>query len=379
MKKTLLVISLLAIIAIAVSFSDVLQAAKPDDKSRPVRTVPVVTATVNEHPVSQSISLIGKLAADRAVIIAPQITGKIKRIPITSDEAVKQGQLLVELDDIKSQAAVAEANAYLNDEKRKLTEFQKLISRNAITQTEIDAQKASVDIAKARLSAAQADLHYHYLVAPFDGNVGLITFSEGKMVSVGTELLSLDNLSVMRLDLQVPEHLLSQLSIGMPVSASSRAWPNELFEGKVTAIDPRVNEETLNLKVRVEFANPKQRLKPGMMVSSTLTFPAISMPIVPVQALEYSGTKRYVYVVTEDHIAHRTEVILGPRVENQVLIEKGLNIGDRVVVQGLVNMRDGLKINEVQLSSNSDSPEARAAELSDTKANTSKASSGETK
>lgn len=378
MKKTLLVISLCAVIAVAASFSDVLQAAKPSEASRPTRTVPVVTAMVEEHPVSQSIALIGKLAADRAVIIAPQITGKIKRIPVTSDEAVKQGQLLVELDDIKAQAAVAEANAYLNDEKRKLKEFQKLISRNAITQTEIDAQKASVDIAKARLSAAQADLHYHYLVAPFDGNVGLITFSEGKMVSIGTELLSLDNLSVMRLDLQVPEHLLSQLSIGMAVSASSRAWPNELFEGKVTAIDPRVNEETLNLKVRVEFANPKRRLKPGMMVSSTLTFPAISMPIVPVQALEYSGTKRYVYVVAEDHIAHRTEVILGPRVENQVLIEKGLNIGDRVVVQGLVNMRDGLKINEVRLDAKSDSPEARAAELSDTKASTSKASSGET-
>lgn len=349
MKKTIIAIALIAAVATAVSFSDVLQAAKPESAPHLMRTVPVVTGEVVEHPLAQSISLIGKLAAERAVVIAPQVTGKIKQIAVTSNQSVKQGQLLIELDDMKAQAAIAEANAFLNDETRKLREFEKLISRNAITQTEIDAQKASVDIARARLASAQADLHYHSLIAPFAGKTGLINFSEGKMVSIGTELMTLDDLSSMRLDLQVPEHFLSQLSIGMPVSATSRAWPGETFIGKVIAIDPRVNEETLNLKIRVQFENAKNRLKPGMMMSSTITFPPISAPIVPVQALEYSGTKRYVYIVADNHIAHRTEVILGARVGDQVLIESGLKIGDKVVVQGLVNMRDGLKINEVAL------------------------------
>lgn len=365
MKKTIIAIALLAVIATAVSFSDVLQAAKPESAPHLIRTVPVVTGEVVEYPLAQSISLIGKLAAERAVIIAPQVTGKIKQVAVASNQAVKKGQLLIELDDMKTQAAVAEANAFLNDEKRKLKEFEKLISRNAITQTEIDAQKASVDIAQARLASAQADLHYHSLIAPFAGNTGLINFSEGKMVSIGTELMSLDDLSSMRLDLQVPEHFLSQLSIGMQVAATSRAWPDETFTGKVVAIDPRVNEETLNLKVRVQFDNPKNRLKPGMMMSSTITFPAISAPMVPVQALEYSGTKRYVYVVNADHIANRTEVQLGARIDNQVLIENGLNIGDKVVVQGLVNMRDGLKINEVTLDAKAST---RTAELSSPKA-----------
>uniref|UniRef100_E6XJ33 Efflux transporter, RND family, MFP subunit n=1 Tax=Shewanella putrefaciens (strain 200) TaxID=399804 RepID=E6XJ33_SHEP2 len=368
MKKTIIAITLLAVVATAVSFSDVLLAAKPESAPHLMRTVPVVTGEVVEHPLTQSISLIGKLAAERAVVIAPQVTGKIKQIAVTSNQAVKKGQLLIELDDMKAQAAVAEANAYLNDEKRKLKEFEKLISRNAITQTEIDAQKASVDIAQARLTSAQADLHYHSLIAPFAGKTGLINFSEGKMVSVGTELMTLDDLSSMRLDLQVPEHYLAQLSIGMPVSATSRAWPGETFMGKVVAIDPRVNEETLNLKIRVQFDNPKDRLKPGMMMSSTITFPAISAPIVPVQALEYSGTKRYVYVVGDDHIAKRTEVILGARIGDQVLIDNGLKIGDKVVVQGLVNMRDGLKINEVTLGSKNTASPEQATTPSNTKA-----------
>jgi len=349
-KKTIIAITLLGLIATAVSFSDLLHAAKPDNAPPKSRSVPVVTGLVVEHPLEQSVTLIGKLAAERAVMIAPQVTGKIKQVAVTSNQTVKKGQLLIELDDMKAQAAVAEANAFLNDEQRKLKEFEKLIIKNAITQTEIDAQKASVDIAKARLASAQADLHYHSLKAPFAGNTGLINFSEGKMVSSGTELMTLDDLSVMRLDLQVPEHFLSQLSIGMPVSATSRAWPGHPFTGKVVAIDPRVNEETLNLKIRVQFNNPTGQLKPGMMLSSTLTFPPTTAPIVPVQALEYSGTKRYVYVVNSEQITQRTEVTLGERVGDEVLIESGLTIGDRVVVQGLVNMRDGLKINEVSLT-----------------------------
>ncbi|QYJ79715.1 efflux RND transporter periplasmic adaptor subunit [Shewanella acanthi] len=355
MKKTIIAIAFIAIAATAVSYSDLLHAAKPEVEPRFMRTVPVVTGEVVEHPLAQSISLIGKLAAERAVVIAPQVTGKITRVAVTSNQAVKQGQVLIELDDMKAQAAVAEARAYLNDESRKLREFEKLITKNAITQTEIDAQKASVDMAAARLASAEADLHYHSLTAPFAGKTGLINFSEGKMVSIGTELMTLDDLSSMRVDLQVPEHFLSQLSIGMDVSAVSRAWPDETFIGKVVAIDPRVNEETLNLKVRVQFENAKNRLKPGMMMSATLTFPPIAAPIVPVQALEYSGTKRYVYVVGADEIAHRTEVILGARVGDQVLIDSGLKIGDKVVVQGLVNMRDGLKINEVRLDVKNDS------------------------
>ncbi|MGL5392638.1 MAG: efflux RND transporter periplasmic adaptor subunit [Shewanella sp.] len=347
MKKTIIAITLLGVIAIAVSYSDLLHAAKPDNAPPRARTVPVVTGLVVEHPLEQSVTLIGKLAAERAVMIAPQVTGKIKQVAVTSNQTVKKGQLLIELDDMKAQAAVAEANAFLNDEQRKLKEYEKLIIRNAITQTEIDAQKASVDIAKARLASTQADLHYHSLIAPFAGNTGLINFSEGKMVSSGTELMTLDDLSVMRLDLQVPEHFLSQLSIGMPVSASSRAWPGQPFTGKVEAIDPRVNEETLNLKIRVQFSNPKGQLKPGMMLSSTLTFPPVTAPIVPVQALEYSGTKRYVYVVNSEQTTQRTEVSLGARVGDKVLINSGLKVGDKVVVQGLVNMRDGLKINEV--------------------------------
>ncbi|MBE4599142.1 efflux RND transporter periplasmic adaptor subunit [Vibrio navarrensis] len=314
--------------------------------------VTVVAEQVQTHQINQSLSLVGKLEAVQSVVIASEVSGKVESIQVKANQNVRQGQLLIKLEDDKALAAQTEANAYLKDEQRKLKEYERLVKRNAITQTEIDAQKASVEIAEARLAAAKASLNDLHISAPFAGTVGFINFSRGKRVSAGTELLTLDDLSLMQLDLHIPERYLSQISLGMAVTASSNAWKNEIFQGKIVGIDSRINAETLNLRVRIQFANPENKLKPGMLLNTALAFPAIEAPIIPVQALEYSGTKRYVYVIDENNKARRTEVLLGARVENQVVIESGVNIGDKIVVQGIVNMRDGVLVKELGSANN---------------------------
>jgi membrane fusion protein (multidrug efflux system) len=342
--------SLAIISALIFSFASYTSPVNAKDKSAGKAVEPVVsvyTDTVQYHEISQSISLIGKLQSDQFVSVASEVAGKVDSIKVTANQAVTAGQLLVQLDDSKSQAALLEAKAYFADEQRKLNEYSTLVKSNAITQTEVFAQVALVDIASARLSAAQANVDDHYLTAPFSGTIGLLDFSRGKMVSVGAELLTLDDLSTMQLDLQVPERYLSLLSTGMLVTASSRAWPDETFNGQVVAIDSRINPETLNLRVRVYFDNDNNRLKPGMMMLSNMVFPAINAPVIPVQALEYSGTKRFVYVVNDDNRVTRKQVILGARIVDEVLIEQGVEVGERIVVQGLVNMRDGLKVKDL--------------------------------
>ncbi|MEZ9627779.1 efflux RND transporter periplasmic adaptor subunit [Aliivibrio fischeri] len=335
-------------IALVVLLACTLSTPSYAKKTRGNQSVAVLSEEVATHEISQSLSLIGKLKASESVVISPEVAGKIERIAVKANQNVRKGQLVVQLNDDKAIAAIKEARAYLNDEKRKLTEFQRLAKKNAITQTEIDGQKASVDIAQARLDAANADLSDLHISAPFAGTVGFIDFSRGKMVSAGTELLTLDNLSVMQLDLQVPERYLSMLSVGMNVEATSQAWENSVFSGKLIGVDSRINAETLNLRVRIEFPNKDLKMKPGMLMAATLDFPAINAPIIPVQALEYSGTKRYVYVIGEENKAIRTEVTLGARVENRVVIASGLNVGDEIVVQGLVNMRDGVTVKQLE-------------------------------
>ncbi|ANO32450.1 efflux RND transporter periplasmic adaptor subunit [Vibrio breoganii] len=309
--------------------------------------VAVTTQDVGVHEISQSLALVGKLKASQSVIIAPEVSGTIERIAVGTNQNVKTGQVLIRLSDDKAKASVAEAQAYLNDEQRKLNEYERLRKSAAITLTEIEGQKSSVDIAKARLDAAKAELQDRTLRAPFSGQIGFVDFSLGKLVSAGTELLTLDNLEKMELDLQVPERYLPLLSTGMSVSAISNAWGDQMFEGTLVGIDSRVNPDTLNLRVRIDIDNDTGKLKPGMLVQATMKFPPIEAAIIPVQALEYMGTKRFVYVVEEGNKAVRREVFLGTRVENEVVIEKGLEVGETIVVQGVVNMRGGALVKVV--------------------------------
>ncbi|GAD81284.1 efflux RND transporter periplasmic adaptor subunit [Vibrio ezurae] len=309
--------------------------------------VAVTTQEVGVHHISQTLALVGKLQASQSVIIAPEVSGTIERIAVRTNQSVRKGQVLIELSKDKSSATVAEAQAYLNDEQRKLNEFERLRKSAAITLTEIEGQKASVDIAKARLSAAKAELNERTLTAPFSGHIGFVDFSLGKFVNSGTELLTLDNTTKMELDLQVPESYLPMLRTGMSVSAVSSAWGDEVFTGTLQGIDSRVNPDTLNLRVRISIDNNHQKLKPGMLVKATMKFPEIEASIIPVQALQYLGTKRFVYVVGKDNRAERREVFLGTRVENEVVIEKGLELGETIVVQGIVNMRDGIEVKDV--------------------------------
>lgn len=349
----------------------------------PAPIVPVYSDVVAIHEVSQSLSLIGKLQSKQFVNIASEVAAKVTHIAIKPNQTVKKGQLLITLNDSRANALLIEANAYLVDEQRKLKEYQRLIKKQAVTQTQFDGQFSVVEIAKARLLSAQIFVDNHKIVAPFAGTIGLLDFSLGKTVAVGETLLTLDNLSEMTLDLAVPERYLSMLVVGMDVSATSRAWKDNRFSGKLMAIDSRINPDTLNLRVRLLFDNKNQQLKPGMMMSSKVVFAAINEAIIPVQALEYSGTKRFVYVLqkikkeAKSNVARearsskkdkkgkkrnagkegtakgkrykveRREVILGARIQNQVLIESGLNIGERIVVQGLVNMRDGLSVSDL--------------------------------
>ncbi|OAN13519.1 efflux transporter periplasmic adaptor subunit [Photobacterium jeanii] len=322
-------------------------AEKSAKKMAAQRSIAVTTGIVASEPVAQSLSLVGKLESQRSVMLAAEVSAKVNDIAVGVNSQVKKGDLLIQLDDAKSRASYNEAKAYLADEKRKYTEFERLVKRGALTQTELNAQLASVQIAQARLDAAKAELNDHAIRAPFAGTVGLIDFSQGHLVTSGSELFSLDDLAKMRLDIQVPEQYLSYLRQGMKVQANSQAWSTRVFEGEIVAIDSRVQQDTLNIRVRVNFDNQDKKLKPGMLMTANLHFVPQDAAIIPVQALEYSGSKRFVYVVDEAGIAHRTQVQLGARIENEVVIQSGVMIGDRIVVQGLVNMRDGAKVNDL--------------------------------
>ena len=323
-----------------------LRQAEPASKPAP-RQVNIRAETVRQSLAEPSIKLVSKLAANRSVVVSPEVTGRIVRIAVRSGQQVKQGQTLIALDAGKQQAELAEQSASVRDESRKLRDMRRLVARGAITTSELEGQEATVAQAQARVDAARYELSLRTLAAPFDGTVSLIDLSEGALVNSGDVLLHLDELARLRLDLAVPERYLSLLKPGMTVTATSSAWPDQAFSGVLETLDSRISNETQNIKARVIIPNPDGQLRPGMLMNVDLSLPAQKMTLIPAQSVEYAGELRFVYRLEADGRVKRIPVELGDTHGEAVWVIKGLNVGDRIAVEGLVNLRDGALVRDL--------------------------------
>lgn len=336
----------LACLSLLISAGWYYRHSAPAGKPQP-RQVNIRAQTVSQSLAEPSIKLVSKLAANRSVVISPEVTGRIVKIAVRSGQQVKQGNVLIALDAGKQQAELAEQSASVRDETRKLRDMRRLVARGAITTSELEGQEATVAQAQARADAAKYELSLRTLLAPFDGSVSLIDLSEGALVNSGDTLLHLDELAKLRLDLAVPERYLSLLRPGMAVTATSSAWPDQSFRGVLETLDSRVSNDTQNIKARVIIPNPDGQLRPGMLLNVELSLPPQKMTLIPAQSVEYAGEQRFVYRLEPNGKVKRVPVVLGDTHGEEVWVTEGLKVGDRIVVEGLVNLRDGVSVHDL--------------------------------
>ncbi|MBS4714728.1 efflux RND transporter periplasmic adaptor subunit [Aeromonas dhakensis] len=336
----------LACLSLLISAGWYYRHSAPAGKPQP-RQVNIRAQTVSQSLAEPSIKLVSKLAANRSVVISPEVTGRIVKIAVRSGQQVKQGDVLIALDAGKQQAELAEQSASVRDETRKLRDMRRLVARGAITTSELEGQEATVAQAQARADAAKYELSLRTLLAPFDGSVSLIDLSEGALVNSGDTLLHLDELAKLRLDLAVPERYLSLLRPGMAVTATSSAWPDQSFRGVLETLDSRVSNDTQNIKARVIIPNPDGQLRPGMLLNVELSLPPQKMTLIPAQSVEYAGEQRFVYRLEPNGRVKRVPVVLGDTHGEEVWVTEGLKVGDRIVVEGLVNLRDGVSVHDL--------------------------------
>ncbi|WP_323943844.1 efflux RND transporter periplasmic adaptor subunit [Aeromonas hydrophila] len=336
----------LACLSLLISAGWYYRHSAPAGKPQP-RQVNIRAQTVSQSLAEPSIKLVSKLAANRSVVISPEVTGRIVKIAVRSGQQVKQGDVLIALDAGKQEAELAEQSASVRDESRKLRDMRRLVARGAITTSELEGQEATVAQAQARADAAKYELSLRTLLAPFDGSVSLIDLSEGALVNSGDTLLHLDELAKLRLDLAVPERYLSLLRPGMAVTATSSAWPDQSFRGVLETLDSRVSNDTQNIKARVIIPNPDGQLRPGMLLNVELSLPPQKMTLIPAQSVEYAGEQRFVYRLEPNGKVKRVPVVLGDTHGEEVWVTEGLKVGDRIVVEGLVNLRDGVSVHDL--------------------------------
>ncbi|MGL4749400.1 MAG: efflux RND transporter periplasmic adaptor subunit, partial [Shewanella sp.] len=261
MKKIIIIIAIL----VAAWFG--YQAMQPQEQAKAqVKLTPnVVIATAAMAQVRDEVEAIGTNKAYESVTITPKVTDVVTSLKFDDGDIVKKGDLLVQLQNAEQLAKVKVAQVKVSDNQRELARISSLVTSRTVAELERDRLQTLIDTTRAELEQAQSSLNDRSIIAPFNGRLGLRQVSVGSLVTPGTEITTLDDISKIKLDFSVPERFIQDLQPGKLVEAKAVAFADEIFKGKVISIDSRVNPTTRAVIVRAEIPNPDLRLLPGML------------------------------------------------------------------------------------------------------------------
>ncbi|HET9483324.1 MAG TPA: efflux RND transporter periplasmic adaptor subunit [Xanthomonadales bacterium] len=311
------------------------------------KPVAVTIATVEPKPWVDTIEALGTAKANESVTITAKVTETVERVEFEDGDFVEAGEVLVDLSGRAELAGLEEARAAFKEAQQQLDRQSELVKQGTIARSQLDTQVGLRDAARARMDAIRARLSDRVITAPFAGVLGFRQVSPGGLVTPGTAIATLDDVSTIKLDFSVPETLLSSLKTGQQISATSATFPGRSFQGTVTSIDSRVDPVTRAVIVRAAIPNPDSAIRPGMLMSVKLFEPERSTLVIPELALTQVGSKAYVFRVKDDSSVEQVEISPGDRRRGEVEVVAGLAAGDRIVVEGTVKLRPGAKVTEV--------------------------------
>ncbi|MBW2232976.1 MAG: efflux RND transporter periplasmic adaptor subunit [Deltaproteobacteria bacterium] len=294
----------------------------------------VVVARVSEQPFPFTIEALGTARANESVEIRPLVSQRIVAIRFEEGQRVEAGRVLVELQSAEARADVASARATLAESESQLRRTRTLYETKAVSASELEQRLTRRDADRAALDAAEARLADTRVRAPFAGVLGLRHVSIGSYATPNTVITTLDDTDTIKLDFEVPETVLARVVTGLAISARSAAWPEATFEGRVAAIDTRVDPVSRTLTVRALLPNDDGRLRPGMFLTVLLVRDDIRALVVPEAAIVPERSRQFVYVVDAEERIERREVRTGRRQPGWVEIIRGLAAGEVIVVEG---------------------------------------------
>ncbi len=324
------------------------------------RPTPLVTvAPAVSHEFSERYVAVGTANANEQVSVRAPVTERITQLGFSDGDYVKQGQMLAVLAQGQETASLASAQAIARQAEQQLSRVSELHRRGFATNASLDAQTASAAAAKAAANEARASIGDRVVRAPFSGQVSLRRISVGAVVSAGDEIAAVSDLSSIKLDFTIPETMLSNVQVEQSITAKASAFPDYIASGNIVAIDPVINPQTRTATLRAVLPNRNALLKPGMLLSVTITSKTRVSPAVPELSLVREGQTSFVYVIGSDLKAKRMPVKTGARDGNLVEVVEGLKAGDRIVTEGVVKLSDGATVRTGKAKDNDKSKKAQ--------------------
>lgn len=311
------------------------------------KVVQVEAAKVVAGPLSEQVTAVGSLLSDEAVTVSSEISGRLEEIHFEEGRPVEKGAPLFTLDDsvYRAQLADAEAKLKLSEQTHKRT--AQLFSSKYATAQSADEAASNLAVNTAAVELARVQLEKTRIVAPFSGIMGLRRVSVGEYITAGQALVNIEAIDPVKVDFRVPEKFLPAIKVGQTIRITIDAFPDDTFEGKVYAIDPRLDVAGRSLLVRALVPNEDERLRPGLFVRVTVLLQLKEDALsVPEQAIVPQGDSQYVFKIIGGKV-QLTKVVTGTRREGRVEIVQGLTAGDEVVTAGQLKIRDGSAVSVI--------------------------------
>lgn len=306
----------------------------------------VVLFEVKASDITESLEAIGSARAAESVVLTANVTEKVSRISFNQGEFVKQGATLLTLANDEEQAQLNAAKIELAEQKREYKRIANLHKRNSASASELDRLQSSIDTAQARIAQVKATLKDRIIKAPFDGLLGLRHVSVGTLLKPGDEITTLDSVTHLEMDFNLAEVYIPKIKVGQAIKAFSVAYPYRIFSGEIAALDSRVNIDTRSIKVRAKINNEHALLRPGMLLTLDLIKQQRSAKMLPEEAVFMRADQHLVYQVSPDMTVTEKAIEIGIRQNGKVEALTGLEVGNKIVWQGLLKVKPGKKVLE---------------------------------
>lgn len=312
--------------------------------SRPAGPPPVFDAVVaGAYPVNRNIQTPGTILPFESTDIHPEIAGRVIAINFKEGSNVSQGALLVKLFDADLQAQLQKLKVQLQIADTTAKRQQDLLQINGTSQQDVDNAVLNVSNIKADIELLKVNISKTEIRAPFTGRVGFRNISLGAYVSPLTTITNVSQVNMMKVEFSVPEKYASYIKPGNKVNLRTEGTGN-VYVANIIASQNSIAQESRNLMVRAEIKNPDNMLRPGAFVQVNVD-PGDDRPaiMVPTQAV-IPSTRFKKVIISRNGMAAFQNVTTGIRDSSRVEILDGITIGDTIITNGLLTIKEGMPL-----------------------------------
>lgn len=319
------------------------QAGGNRERGRGTAQTPVVTRPVTTGTINDRLSAIGTGRALNSVVINPYAAGRLTEIVVQAGEKVEAGAVIARLDADSEEIALERARIAQGDAEASLERIRALRATNTATAVQLREADLAVENARLAVRDAALALDRRTITAPIKGIVGILPVEAGNYVTSQTTIATIDDRSRIIVDFWVPERFTGLIAVGQPLSATSVVRPGQVFDGVVSAVDNRLDDQSRTLRVQARLDNEGDALRAGMSFQVAMRFPGDTYPSVDPLAIQWGSDGAFVWALA-DGKAKRVPVRIVQRNTDSVLVQAALVAGDQVVTEGIHTVREGAQL-----------------------------------